>query len=266
MITLKRWYSFLLLHLLCADCSSGVRSVVVAFVSIVLSPGRDENPYFELRTCLFLEKISRRSWVELQETVFDLLSLSFREVRVKVFFMLSQHTSVDIYAAALLSSSHANRKMYECRKDTASSLGFISWIFAFLQGSEVLSQDGALSIHADSYGKAGAYMCVGAVPSVPGLTSHATVNLTIKGNTPDTWLSVTIEFTKSLSLTVNTIVCEQYTLITLNRVIFFFSKLPTHTATTYRIVTIVSVKACMLLFQSVTGLRADRCFSLLHFL
>uniref|UniRef100_A0A3B3ZIJ4 Ig-like domain-containing protein n=1 Tax=Periophthalmus magnuspinnatus TaxID=409849 RepID=A0A3B3ZIJ4_9GOBI len=32
-----------------------------------------------------------------------------------------------------------------------------------------------------SYEKAGEYMCVGAVPSVPGLESHASVNLTVKG-------------------------------------------------------------------------------------
>ncbi|XP_020796075.1 basal cell adhesion molecule isoform X3 [Boleophthalmus pectinirostris] len=49
------------------------------------------------------------------------------------------------------------------------------------KGSEVLSQDGTLSIQEVSYEKAGQYMCVGAVPSVPGLESHATVNLTVKG-------------------------------------------------------------------------------------
>ncbi len=53
----------------------------------------------------------------------------------------------------------------------------------FLQGSEVLSQDGTLSIQDVSYDKAGEYMCVAAVPSVPGLTAEARVNLTIKGNT-----------------------------------------------------------------------------------
>lgn len=51
----------------------------------------------------------------------------------------------------------------------------------FLQGSEVLSQDGTLSIPEVSYDKAGQYMCVGAVPSVPGLKAQATVNLTVKG-------------------------------------------------------------------------------------
>ncbi|XP_020506017.1 basal cell adhesion molecule isoform X1 [Labrus bergylta] len=49
------------------------------------------------------------------------------------------------------------------------------------KGSEVLSQDGLLSIQDVSYDKAGEYMCVGAVPSVPGLTSQASVNLTVKG-------------------------------------------------------------------------------------
>lgn len=47
----------------------------------------------------------------------------------------------------------------------------------------VLSQDGTLSIQEVSYDKAGEYMCVGAVPSVPGLTAQASVNLTVKGNT-----------------------------------------------------------------------------------
>lgn len=52
-----------------------------------------------------------------------------------------------------------------------------------LQGSEVLSQDGTLSIQDISYDKAGVYMCVGAVPSVPGLRAKASVNLTVEGNT-----------------------------------------------------------------------------------
>lgn len=45
----------------------------------------------------------------------------------------------------------------------------------------MLSQDGTLSIPAVSYNKAGQYMCVGAVPSVPGLIAQAGVNLTVKG-------------------------------------------------------------------------------------
>lgn len=59
---------------------------------------------------------------------------------------------------------------------------FISVCVCFLQGSEVLSQDGTLSIQEVSYDNAGEYMCVGAVPSVPGLTAQASVNLTVKGN------------------------------------------------------------------------------------
>lgn len=47
----------------------------------------------------------------------------------------------------------------------------------------MLSQDGTLSIQDVSYDKAGEYMCVGAVPSVPGLTAQASVSLTVKGNT-----------------------------------------------------------------------------------
>lgn len=49
------------------------------------------------------------------------------------------------------------------------------------KGSEVLSQDGTLSIQEVSYDKAGDYVCVGAVPSVPGLMSEASVSLTVKG-------------------------------------------------------------------------------------
>ena len=60
---------------------------------------------------------------------------------------------------------------------------FDSWMFVFLQGSAVLSQDGTLSIQDASYAVAGEYMCVGAVPSVPGLTAEKSVNLTVKGNT-----------------------------------------------------------------------------------
>lgn len=51
----------------------------------------------------------------------------------------------------------------------------------FLQGSEVLSQDGTLSLPEVSYNDAGQYMCIGAVPSVPGLIDQAGVNLTVKG-------------------------------------------------------------------------------------
>lgn len=57
----------------------------------------------------------------------------------------------------------------------------------FLQGPEVLSQDGTLSIPEVSYDQAGHYMCVGAVPSVPGLTAEASVNLTIKGKGCQKW-------------------------------------------------------------------------------
>ncbi|XP_005736203.1 basal cell adhesion molecule isoform X1 [Pundamilia nyererei] len=49
------------------------------------------------------------------------------------------------------------------------------------KGSEVLSQNGTLSIQNVSYQNAGEYVCVGAVPSVPGLMSQASVNLTVKG-------------------------------------------------------------------------------------
>lgn len=65
---------------------------------------------------------------------------------------------------------------WQC-KTKASTSHTVQW----KKGSEVLSQDGTLSIKSVSYDKAGEYMCVGAVPSVPGLTAEASVNLTVKG-------------------------------------------------------------------------------------
>ncbi|KAM9353761.1 basal cell adhesion molecule isoform 2-T2 [Symphorus nematophorus] len=65
---------------------------------------------------------------------------------------------------------------WQC-KTKGSALHTVQW----KKGSEVLSQDGTLSIQDVSYDNAGEYMCVGAVPSVPGLTSQASVNLTVKG-------------------------------------------------------------------------------------
>ncbi|XP_028436904.1 basal cell adhesion molecule isoform X1 [Perca flavescens] len=65
---------------------------------------------------------------------------------------------------------------WQC-KTKASAGHTVQW----KKGSEVLSQDGTLSIQDVSYDKAGEYMCVGAVPSVPGLTAQASVNLTVKG-------------------------------------------------------------------------------------
>lgn len=54
--------------------------------------------------------------------------------------------------------------------------------FVFLQGADVLSQDGTLSLQDVTYDNAGEYTCVGAVPAAPGLTAGASVNLTVKGN------------------------------------------------------------------------------------
>ncbi|XP_054478150.1 basal cell adhesion molecule isoform X2 [Anoplopoma fimbria] len=65
---------------------------------------------------------------------------------------------------------------WQC-KTKASAVHTVQW----KKGSEVLSQDGMLSIQDVSYDKAGEYMCVGAVPSVPGLIAQASVNLTVKG-------------------------------------------------------------------------------------
>ncbi|XP_029957908.1 basal cell adhesion molecule isoform X2 [Salarias fasciatus] len=65
---------------------------------------------------------------------------------------------------------------WQC-KTKASAQHTVQW----KKGSEVLSQDGTLSILQASYKDAGEYMCVGAVPTVPGLTAQSSVNLTVKG-------------------------------------------------------------------------------------
>ncbi|KAM3873294.1 basal cell adhesion molecule [Diretmus argenteus] len=62
-------------------------------------------------------------------------------------------------------------------KTKASDAHTVQW----KKGSEVLSQTGSLSIKEVSYDNAGEYMCVGAVPSVPGLTAMASINLTVTG-------------------------------------------------------------------------------------
>ncbi|XP_029361171.1 basal cell adhesion molecule [Echeneis naucrates] len=69
-----------------------------------------------------------------------------------------------------------NKVEWQC-KTKASAAHTVQW----KKGSEVLSQDGTLTIQDITYDKAGEYMCVGAVPSVPGLTAEASVNLTVKG-------------------------------------------------------------------------------------
>nr|XP_015805610.2 basal cell adhesion molecule isoform X1 [Nothobranchius furzeri] len=65
---------------------------------------------------------------------------------------------------------------WQC-KTKASKSHTVQW----KKGSEVLSQDGTLSIEPVTYDKAGEYVCVGAVPTVPGLSAVARVNLTVKG-------------------------------------------------------------------------------------
>ncbi|CAN9513803.1 unnamed protein product [Ophioblennius macclurei] len=65
---------------------------------------------------------------------------------------------------------------WQC-KTKASAAHTVQW----KKGSEVLSQDGTLSIQDVSYDNAGDYMCVGAVPSVPGLTAQSSVSLTVRG-------------------------------------------------------------------------------------
>lgn len=65
---------------------------------------------------------------------------------------------------------------WQC-KTKASAAHTVHW----MKGSKVLSQDGTLSLQEVNYDHVGEYKCVGAVPSVPGLTAEASVNLTVKG-------------------------------------------------------------------------------------
>ncbi|XP_017271074.1 basal cell adhesion molecule isoform X3 [Kryptolebias marmoratus] len=65
---------------------------------------------------------------------------------------------------------------WQC-KTKASKQHTVQW----KKGSEVLSQDGTLSIDEATFEKAGEYVCVGAVSAVPGLTAQASVNLTVEG-------------------------------------------------------------------------------------
>nr|XP_020445862.1 basal cell adhesion molecule-like isoform X2 [Monopterus albus] len=69
-----------------------------------------------------------------------------------------------------------NKVEWQC-KTKASESHTVHW----KKDSKVLSQDGVLSIQHVSYDKAGAYVCVGEVPSVKGLRAQASVNLTVKG-------------------------------------------------------------------------------------
>ncbi|XP_029928623.1 basal cell adhesion molecule isoform X2 [Myripristis murdjan] len=62
-------------------------------------------------------------------------------------------------------------------KTKASSPHTVQW----RKGSEVLSQTGGLSLKEVTYENAGDYVCVGAVPSVPGLTAETHFKLTVTG-------------------------------------------------------------------------------------
>ncbi|KAA0703240.1 Basal cell adhesion molecule B-CAM cell surface glycoprotein [Triplophysa tibetana] len=66
----------------------------------------------------------------------------------------------------------------ELQCKTKSSDGYtLQW----KKDTKVLSQNGVLSLQSVSLSDAGVYICVGAVPSVPGLQKQANVTLTVKG-------------------------------------------------------------------------------------
>ncbi|KAJ8005271.1 hypothetical protein DPEC_G00144900 [Dallia pectoralis] len=62
-------------------------------------------------------------------------------------------------------------------KTKASDKHTVQW----KKGSQVLSQTGVLSLKSVTFSDAGKYSCVGAVPSVPGLTTMASINITVSG-------------------------------------------------------------------------------------
>ncbi|XP_028971863.1 basal cell adhesion molecule isoform X2 [Esox lucius] len=62
-------------------------------------------------------------------------------------------------------------------KTKASDKHTVQW----KKGSQVLSQTGVLSLRSVTFLQAGEYSCVGAVPSVPGLTTMASVNIIVSG-------------------------------------------------------------------------------------
>lgn len=62
-------------------------------------------------------------------------------------------------------------------KTKSSDIYTLQW----KKDSKVLSQNGVLSLQTVSLSDAGVYLCVGAVPSVPGLQKQANVTLTVKG-------------------------------------------------------------------------------------
>ncbi|MEQ2174177.1 hypothetical protein GOODEAATRI_005114 [Goodea atripinnis] len=92
-----------------------------------------------------------------------------------------------------------NKVEWQC-KTKASKSHTVQWKkhFSIPQGSTVLSQDGTLSIESVTYDNAGGYLCVGAVPDVPGLTSQASVNLTVKVEDNKVVSTVTLQATPDI--------------------------------------------------------------------
>lgn len=62
---------------------------------------------------------------------------------------------------------------------------FVSLCFCacVLQDSKVLSQGGELTLESVTLSDAGLYLCVGAVPTVPGLENQANVTIIVQGTT-----------------------------------------------------------------------------------
>ncbi|XP_055760429.1 basal cell adhesion molecule-like isoform X1 [Salvelinus fontinalis] len=83
---------------------------------------------------------------------------------------------MSVRPAGPLSTMTGDMVELQC-KTKASDTHTVQW----KKGSTVLSQTGVLSLKSVTFAEAGEYSCVGAVPSVLGLTSKASVNLTVSG-------------------------------------------------------------------------------------
>ncbi|XP_042165164.1 basal cell adhesion molecule-like isoform X1 [Oncorhynchus tshawytscha] len=83
---------------------------------------------------------------------------------------------MSVRPAGPLSTMTGDMVELQC-KTKASDSHTVQW----KKGSTVLSQTGVLSLKSVTFAEAGEYSCVGAVPSVLGLTAKASVNLTVSG-------------------------------------------------------------------------------------
>ncbi|XP_065101774.2 basal cell adhesion molecule [Paramisgurnus dabryanus] len=78
-----------------------------------------------------------------------------------------------------------------------------SYTLQWKKGSKVLSQNGVLTLQSVTLSDAGLYLCVGAVPTVPGLEKQANVTITVQGK-------------PEIEAPVNSLVAKEGNVVTLN--------------------------------------------------